>query len=431
MAEVFDVVVVGAGPGGSAAALTAASAGLNVLMIERGEYVGAKNLTGGMLMSQVLEELIPEYWKDAPLQRPVEHHRIMMTSGERSLIVDIGNKKFLNPPYNGFSVLRREFDAWLAEKAKEAGAIVVTSTVVDDFLYEGEQVVGVKTRRPDGDIRAKVVIVADGVNSLLAQKAGLLKKIDKHNYFVGVKELLSLPAEKINERFGLTGTAGAIYTALGDFARGIPGGAFLYTNKESISIGVVVSPEALAKQKITADEVLEKFKAQDEIARLIEGSSLLEYSAHLIPEGGYKAMPKLCKGGAILVGDAAGMVVNTGLVLMGMNLAIASGKCAAETAIKACGTGDFSASVLEKDYTKALENCVVLSALKTHQKAPEFMSSPRMFDQYPDMINDMMEEMVTVGPGPRKGVMAISRSALKKIKLRDLARDGWLGVKSL
>ncbi|MBU4038097.1 MAG: FAD-dependent oxidoreductase, partial [Proteobacteria bacterium] len=231
MPETFDVIVVGAGPAGASAAITAASSGLSVLVIERGEYAGAKNMAGGMLLAQVLQELIPDYWKEAPLQRPVEHHRIMMTSGERFLEIDFGNRGFLNPPFNGFTVLRQKLDEWLVNKAKDAGALVITSTVVDDLLYEGEQVVGVKTRRPDGDVRSKIVILADGVNSLLAQKAGLRNKFEYHDIALGVKELIVLPAKTINERFGLTGEAGAVYTVLGDFARGIPGGGFIYTNK--------------------------------------------------------------------------------------------------------------------------------------------------------------------------------------------------------
>lgn len=430
MSEVFDVVVVGAGLAGSAAALVGASSGLNVLVIERGEYPGAKNMTGGMIHTQVLQELIPDYWKEAPLQRPIGYQRILATSGLRSIELNFNNRGFIEPPYNGFSVLRHEFDEWFASKARQAGAVIVTSTVVDDLLYDGDKVAGVKTRRPNGDVRAKVVILADGVNSLLAKKAGLTRKLNKHDYSLGVKELRALPANLINERFGLEGNAGASYTVIGDFARGIPGGAFIYTNKESVSIGVVMQPEALAQQKVTADEVLERFKARPEISRLIEGGQLVEYSAHLIPEGGLKSMPKLYRSGLMVAGDAGGFGVNTGIVLMGMNLAIASGKCAGDMAIQAVQQGDFSASFLRK-YTKLLEESVALSAMKIHQRAPELMRVPRMFDQYPDFANNFMERLVTVNPGIQESALSIARSEIRTVRVLDLLRDGWLGVKSL
>ncbi|NLI93128.1 MAG: FAD-dependent oxidoreductase [Peptococcaceae bacterium] len=430
MTNKFDVIVVGAGPAGSSAAIMAAKAGLKVLVIERGEYVGAKNMTGGMLMSQILNEVVPEFWKEAPLQRPVVSQRIMMTSGARSMMVDIGNQKFLEPPFNGFSVLRHELDAWMADKAREAGAIVVTGTVVDDVIREGNRIVGVKTRREDGDVYGDVVILADGVNSLLARKVGLKKPDKAHDIGLGVKELLALPAKTINERFGLTGNSGAAFMAIGDFARGIPGGGFIYTNKESISIGMVLQPRALIDQKVTADEVLERFKAVPEVARLIEGAKLIEYSGHLIPEGGYDSMSKLYADGIMVAGDAAGFVVNTGITLQGMNLAIASGKCAGEAAVKACRKQDFSVSSLS-EYETLLSEGVALNAMKTHRRAPELMSSSRLFSEYPDMVNDLLEQIVTIGPGPQELAMKIAWREMKKIGWKNLIHDGLTGVKSL
>ncbi|BAE85575.1 FAD-dependent oxidoreductase [Desulfitobacterium hafniense] len=430
MSNKFDVIIVGAGPAGSSAAIMAAQAGLKVLVIERGEYVGAKNMTGGMLLSQVLNEVIPEFWKEAPLQRPVVSQRIMMTSGGRSLTVDIGNRKFSEPPFNGFSVLRHEFDAWLADKAREAGAVLVTGTVVDDVIHAGNRIVGVKTRRDEGDVYGDIVILADGVNSLLARKAGLRKPYQAHDIGLGVKELLDLPAKTINERFGLTGNNGAALMAIGDFARGIPGGGFLYTNKESISLGMVLQPQALIDQKLTPDEVLERFKAVPEVARLLEGAKLIEYSAHLIPEGGYNSMPKLWADGILVAGDAAGFVVNTGITLQGMNLAIASGKCAGEAAVKAYQKKDFSASSLG-EYETLLAAGVALNAMKIHRRAPELMSSSRMFSEYPDLVNDLLEQIVTVGSGPHDPIMTIAKREMKKIGWKNLIRDGLTGVKSL
>lgn len=431
MNEKWDIIVVGAGPAGCAAALTSAKAGAKVLLIERGLYPGSKNVVGGMMHTQVLGELVPEYWKEAPLERPIEHQRIMLTSEDSATTIDINNRTFLEPPFNGFSVLRGKFDPWLAKKAQEAGATLVCETVVDDLITENGVVCGVRACRDEGAIKAKVVILADGINSLLAQKLGIYQKPPKGAYSLGVKELLALPAEVINQRFGLDGDAGAAYACLGDFERDIPGGGFIYTNKESISIGVVAEPGALAAQKITADEVLERFKAKPEVARLVEGGHLLEYAAHLIPEGGYENMFELSHAGVMLAGDAAGFGVNTGLVLMGMNLALSSGMCAGEVAAEAIKKNDVSKAGMGVAYTRALENSVALSAMKQHRLAPDFISSPRLYGQYPDALNSLLKSMLQLGPGPQKKTRHMFKDAFGGIKTKDLVRDALIGVRAI
>lgn len=430
MSNKFDVIVVGAGLAGSACAIEAARAGLKVLVIERGEYVGAKNTSGGMIYAQVLEELVPDFWKDAPLERPIGRQRVMMTSGKREMTLEIGNGGFLEPPYNGFSVLRGKFDPWLAKRAQEAGALIVTSTVVDGLIKRDGRVIGVKTRRPDGDCFADVVVLADGANSLLARKMAMRKPYGHHDMYVGVKELIRLPEGAIEERFGVSQGEGVSYAVIGDFARGIPGGGFLYTNKDSVSLGMVMQPDALASQQITADEVLARYKEVPEIARLIAGGKLVEYSGHLVGESGLKGMSQLYGDGVLVAGDAAGFVVNTGIVLMGMNLAISSGICAGKACAGAISEGDVSAKSLSR-YEEICGQCAALSAMRAHGKAPEFMSSPRLYDEYPGIINGILEEMVTIGPGTAKGILNIAKEHAKGIKMTSIARDVWKGAKSL
>jgi electron transfer flavoprotein-quinone oxidoreductase len=293
-------------------------------------------------------------------------------------------------------------------------------------------VVGVRTGRPAGDVYAEIVVLADGVNSLLATKAGLFRRpVQKQHYSIGIKELLALPADIINERFGLEGNAGAAYMAVGEFCRNIPGGAFLYTNKESLSVGIVAQPEALGQQKITLDEVLEKFKERKEIARLIRDAKLLEYSAHLIPEGGYNEMPALHANGLLVAGDAAGFVVNTGLVLMGMNLAIDSGRCAGEAAKIVLGKGKSGHDELGNTYEKLLSKSAALSAMRVHKNAPKLVNSPRIFNEYPDMINNVLQSLVEIKPGEQQGFFTIAKGSIKGIKLMDMIRDVIVGVRAL
>lgn len=429
--ETFDVIVVGAGPAGSCAAIAAAQAGARTLVIERGSYPGSKNMVGGMMHASVLAELIPEYWKEAPLERPVEHQRIMFTAETGSLTLDVDSRTFLEPPYNGFTVLRGKFDPWLARKAEEAGAVVVCDTVVDDLIVENGTVCGVKTRRDEGEVRAKAVVLADGINSLLAQKIGIYRKPEHGAYSLGVKELLALPADVIDARFGLENGVGAAYACIGDFERDIPGGGFVYTNKESVSIGIVAEPGALAKAGRTIDEVLEAFKAKPEVARLVEGGKLVEYSAHLLPEGGLDKMFDLCRPGVLLAGDAAGFGVNTGIVLMGMNLAIASGMCAGRAAARCAAAGDVSQARLGGTYNAELEECVAMPAMKQHRRAPELIASPRMAGPYSDAVVELLTNMLTLGPRPPKPTKELVKQAFSGMKMKDVLHDVLVGVKAI
>src|SRR5579859_7428901 len=202
----FDAIIVGAGPAGSSAALALAQAGLQVALIERGEYPGAKNVSGAALYApNLLADLLPNYWEEAPVERYLTRRAMTFLAAEASISMDFRTNHFAQPPYNGFTVLRPKFDRWLAGKAEEAGALLITSTVVDDLLYEQEQVVGVRCRRDDGDLYAPIVIAADGANSFLAKKAGLQHEFRADEMTLGVKEVLRLDAHTIEERFNLNG----------------------------------------------------------------------------------------------------------------------------------------------------------------------------------------------------------------------------------
>src|SRR3984893_17935984 len=185
----FDAIVVGAGPAGSSAALAVARAGLRVALIERGEYAGAKNVSGAALYAPgLLAELLPNYWEEAPVERYLTRRVLTFLSQESALAIDFRTNHFAQPPYNGFTLLRPKFDRWLAGKAEAAGALLITSTVVDDLLYQGDQVIGVQCRREDGKLYAPVVIAADGANSFLAKQAGLQHELHADEMTLGVNE---------------------------------------------------------------------------------------------------------------------------------------------------------------------------------------------------------------------------------------------------
>lgn len=420
----YDVIVVGAGPAGSAAALMAARAGAKVVLLERGPFPGSKNVYGGVVYGRVLDEVLPRWWEEVPVQRWVTRRSTMMLTETQALTVDFRTAAWGEAPYNGCTTLRSDFDGWLAGKAVEAGAQLVTSTVATGLIREDGRVVGVHTDRPDGDLRAKVVIAADGVNSFLAKELGLVPRADPKHLTLGVKEVLSLPREVIDERFGVRGDEGVDVEILG-CTRGIPGGGFLYTNKDTLSVGVVVSVEHLAAAKVRPEDLIADLKAHPAIAPWVQGAKLKEYAAHLIPEGGYEQIPQLHADGFLVAGDAAGLCLAAGIWLEGVNFAIGSGLAAGRAAAATALTGAKLSS-----YRKDLESTFVLQDHKNLRRAPGLLLSDRVQQRYPGLVADLVQGVFTVtNPTAKAGMLRLLRNAAKKngVKLRHLAADGLAG----
>jgi len=423
----FDAIVVGAGPAGSVAALVLARAGRRVLLVERGPFPGSKNMYGGVVYGRILDTLVPRWWEEVPVQRWVTRRSTMVLTRDQSMSVDYRNAAWGAPPYNGCTTLRPDFDAWLAGKAEAAGATLVTSTTVTGLLREDSgRVVGVRTDRPGGDVRAPLVIACDGVNSFLAKEAGLYPDHDPGHFTLGAKEVLGLPRDEIDRRFGLTGDEGAdieILGATGD----VPGGAFVYTNAESISIGVVLRLPELGRSGKRPEQFIADLKAHPSIAPLVAGADLKEYSAHLIPEGGYDAMPELVTDGMIVAGDAAGLCLAAGIWLEGVNFAIGSGKAAAEATIDALQRNDTSAAALG-GYRRRIESDFVLRDHKKLRRAPHLVLSERVQHRYPTIVCSLVDELFTVrNPAPKAGAFRTLRRALKDsdVHMRDVVADAW------
>jgi electron transfer flavoprotein-quinone oxidoreductase len=222
---------------------------------------------------------------------------------------------------------------------------------------------------------------------------------------VALKEVIRLSPEVIEQRFGLIPGEGAARLFFGSVTRGKFGGGFLYTNAETISLGLVLGIESFLKGEIPAatHEVFEAFKVREEVSHLIKDGELVEYSAHLIPEGGNRPLPRPYADGILVVGDAAGLTLNMGITVRGMEFAMASGFMAAQTVKKAKGKKDFSASTLAL-YETLLRESFVLQDMETFRHGLEVLERPRMVNFYPQWACKVLEEVFWIGEGPKERI---------------------------
>jgi electron transfer flavoprotein-quinone oxidoreductase len=421
----FDVIVIGAGLSGSAAASIAARSGLQVALIERGQAPGNKNYFGGALYTHSLLEIYSDFFdRKPPLERPVTESGFWFLSRDGLVRATVQGGKLDSKPIDSYVALRSAFDSWWAEQAQREGAFLITKTVVRDFIHEDGKVVGVVTDRSQGEIFAPVVIICEGVNNLLTQKLGLIKHdLRPASSALAVKQLISLPSASINARFGLTDNEhGLAASVMGDSTMGLPGLGFIYTGKECLSIGVGVTLEALGKAQVKPYELLQRYLNHPLIAPLLAGGTLMEYGAHLIPEGGWKDMPRLYTDGVLVAGDAASMV--NALHWEGTNMAIIAGKEAAETAIEAHRKGDFSATTLA-GYRGRLDKRFIMSDLHQYRKLSGFLKThPGFMGIYPAFINDALGLFFAGSGKPKKRLYGeILRSLTDRRPLFKVIRD--------
>jgi electron transfer flavoprotein-quinone oxidoreductase len=425
MTRSYQAVVVGAGPAGASAALTMARAGLDVALVERGNFPGEKNMFGGMLHRlPSLEEIFPDFWDRAPLERHIAKKGVTFMTGDSTFNTTIEPGSFDKTPYNGYTVFRPRFDRWLAEEAVKAGATLITRSLVDEVTKVNGKVTGVTILGRKGALLAPVVVAADGVLSFTALKAGLRRPtFDPGQMAVGVKALIDLSSEAINDRFGLAREQGFANEFVGCTA-GVRGGGCLYTNYDSLSVGLVFHLASLKASGKTPYDLLNAFLEQPQVAKMVRGGRLLEYSAHLIPEGGYDMIPELYGDGILVTGDAAALCNATGLNLEGINLASHSGILAGQAAVAAHEAKDFSRRGLSL-YKKLMDKSYVMKDLKQYRNAPKMLHNNRIYQQYPEFVCSFMESLYKIDGTPKRNVTKVFlKSALEKVGLANLAADG-------
>lgn len=389
----FDVIIVGGGMAGLVAAYELAMDGQEVMLVERGDYCGAKNMTGGRLYGHSLEKIFPGFGDEAPIERKITKETVSLMSARGALNIQYSNPSLGDIECASYTVERAKIDAWLAEKCEEAGVMLVTGIRVDECLVEDGKVVGIDA---GGEaIYGNCVILADGVNSLLAQKLGMKKELLPGQVAVGAKEVIKLSEEIINERFNVKSGEGAAMLIAGDPTDGNLGGGFIYTNKDSLAVGIVTTLSDIGRSEVTVPQMVERLKAHPAVAPLIEGGELAEYSAHLVSEGGYNMIPELYRDGVLVVGDAAALVVNLGYSVRGMDFAVESGHLAAKALIKAKATDDYSAKSLSY-YKALLDNSFVIKDMKKYRNFPELLESHEIFNDIPEICDNVAGKLFKV-----------------------------------
>ncbi|MEM0129610.1 MAG: FAD-dependent oxidoreductase [Thermoplasmata archaeon] len=427
MGDDFDVIVVGAGMAGSPAAIRLASAGVRTLVVERASDLGSKNLSGGVLWGNDLARILPRWAEEMPVERHVVRKRFGMLAETGAVDLTLEEEHWKRPPYVGHTVLRARTDAWLAGRAEAAGATVVPGVPVERLAWEGSRVVGVVQ---DGEtVRAPITILADGANSRLSLGTPIRPSahLDPGATELGIKEVFRLDPGRIEERFALRPGEGHVEEwVAGQLGPGIEAGGFLYTNRETLSVGLIVRIASLYGQPTPSHELIERFRAHPSIASRLTGAELVEYGAKLISSGWASRPSAFAGDGWMVTGDSAGFVFSNGLLIQGMNYAIRSGLEAAETAIGAVAAHDASAARLA-EYPRRLERSGILPDFRGFASLDRVKWNPRLYERYPALAVEIARALLEQTEGPKRHAREVLRDAMRRsgVSPMHLARDGW------
>lgn len=419
----YDVIIIGAGIAGCCCATLCARAGLSVLLLERATQPGGKNLSGGKLYSYAFDAIFPQFSRTAPVERQITHEKLTALATRSATTVE-----YLHHDENAFSVLRGRLDPWLFAEAERAGAQCLASVQVDGLIKENGAVSGV---RIDGEtLTAKAVAISEGANTLLAEQHQLVKKLPEHAVAIGVKEVLSLPRGVLEDRFSLEGNAGTAWLFTGGVCADKPAGGFIYTNQETLSVGIVCPLASLRGTSTALPTLLDNFKQHSVLRPLLHKAELMEYGAHLIPECGLEGVPDRLGGrGYLLMGDSARFCVNTGLTIRGMDLAALSAQAAAQTLIET--VHEDSNSDLHDLYRQHLTLTGLWALMKHYQKTPRFLQNPALFSVYPEMLAAIQREIYCANATPPPRLTAILWRHIRQFGLNRLFRDMVEGGRSL
>ena len=431
MADDFDAIVIGAGMAGAAAATRLAQGGANVLLLERGAEAGVKNLSGGILWGHDLDRILPNWWHEMPVERHIVRKRFGFLTKDQSLSFAYDDPTWTKEPYVAHSVLRAKTDAWLTKKAEEAGATVVTSVPVDRLNWEGTRVHGVVQ---GGEVMtAPVTIIADGANSrtTLGTPIRPNDRLDGHATELGIKEIYRLDPGTIEDRFQVGPDEGhAEEWVTGMFPPGVMGGGFLYTNRDTLSVGLILNIASLFGAGAYSYDLMEQFKLHPAIGSRLRGAELVEYGAKLISSGWASRPTSFHGDGWMVAGDAAGFVFSNGIVIQGMNYAVRTGLEAAETALTAKKANDATASRLA-DYTARLERTGVIADFRDFESMDRVKWNARVYSVYPKFASELVRGLTADSPPPSLPRLLESVRKAAGVSIASAVRDGIDAVRDL
>ena len=368
----YDVVVVGAGPAGLAAACRlkqkAAEAGgdIEVCIVEKGSEVGAHILSGAIFETRALDELFPD-WKDkgAPLNTPVTRDEVYFFRGPEKAI-KTPNPFVPKPMHNkgNYIISLGKFCRWLGEQAEALGVEIYPGFAAQDAIIEDGVVRGILTgdmgvdkqgepkegmHTPGIELRAKYTLFAEGcrghIGKRLIRHYELDADADPQHYAIGLKELWEIDPGKHEPGLVVHGAGWPLDDAN-------PGGSFLYHLEDNIvSVGLIVD---LSYQNpyLSPFHEFQRFKHHPRIAQHLEGGKRLSYGARAICKGGLNSLPKMVFPGGALVGCDAGTL--NFAKIKGNHTAMKSGMLAAEAVADALAAGGEGGDVLEA-YPEAFE----------------------------------------------------------------------------
>ncbi|TVQ02885.1 MAG: FAD-dependent oxidoreductase [Balneolaceae bacterium] len=440
MDEKFDCIIVGAGVAGLAAAMILARNNLKFLLIEKGDFPGSKNVSGGVLWGSDLAKLVPNYWdEDAGWDRFINHRRLTFMDNQSAFSVDFKSSHFNETPYTGVVVLRSKFDRWLAGKVQEAidaseyamDSFIAPNILVEEILMENGNAVGIRT----GEDRfySDSVIIAEGVNNLLTRQVGLQDTyVPADHILTGIKEIIRFDERVLEDRFQLNGRSGMSNEFVGFSTDGVEGGGFLYTNKNTISLGLVLGLKDLREKEKAPYDILNTFKQHPVISDMIRGGEVVEYSAHVVSSGDKRIIPKrLCKGGLLVCGEAANLLMNSGKAIQGMDYAMRSGILAAEAIVNAKKTSDFGEASMQR-YQAALEDSYIMKDINNFQDAVHLLHDPVMTQKVPNLLCDFGRNFFSIKNEPtRKARQMLGESVKKYSSYWELMKVGVKGAKAL
>ncbi len=427
MGDDFDLIVVGAGMAGCAAAIRAARGGANVLLLERGAEAGVKNLSGGILWGHDLDEILPNWWEEMPVERHIVRKRFGVLTPDDAVSFDFQDHRWARAPYVAHSVLRVRTDAWLAKKAEEAGATVVTGVPVERLHWEGSRAHGVV--QGGETMTAPATILCDGANSRLALGTPIrpAPRLSRDATELGMKEVYRLEAGVLEDRFGVgPGEGHAEEWVAGTLPPGVMGGGFLYTTRDTLSVGLILHLGSIFGKNVQSHDLMEKFKLHPAIASRLRGAELVEYGAKLISSGWASRPAAFAGDGWMVAGDAAGFVFSNGVVIQGMNYALRTGLLAAETALEAKAASRSGPGALA-GYVARLESSHVLPDFRDFADMDRVKWNPEFYGRYPRFAAEFFHGMMTESGRPKEPLRRTLRRAQRAAGLstRALLQEGW------